>query len=166
MIIAVDPGTRCTGVATMMSGEKELRIWRAESDNIDPVNRIETIQRKLLKVFTEIAMDMRTIYGELSDGVHVLVEEGIYRSRMKHIATLGELRGIIMAEAWRRGWSVRKVSVQWWKFLVLTKEERKMKKNKAYVEYWNSKRRMTCTTADEVDAALIYWAAVESGLYR
>ena len=169
MIIAVDPGTRSTGVALLVSGYA-IRTWRASGEGIDAQTRSAIIGRRLVGVFDQINA-IRQDIGRMNGGpaweIHVLIEEGIYRCRGRVIAMVGEIRGVIMAEAWRHGWPVRKISVQWWKAL-MPEEDREIPKSKvkAYVEHFNRSRGWSCTCTDEVDAALIVEAARKSGLYR
>ena len=172
MIIAVDPGTRSTGVAAPLSGT--IRTWQAEGEGISPLLRSEIIGRRLVEIFYKIEgihdREMRENHDradtDLGDGrIQVLIEEGIYRCRGRVIAMVGEIRGVIMAEAWRRGWETRKISVQWWKAFI-PEEDREIPKGrvKAYVEHFNRSRGWSCTCTDEVDAALIsldYSAATE-----
>ncbi len=163
MIIAVDPGTRSTGVAAPLS--RTIRTWQAKGEGIDSVLRSEIVGRNLVEIFYRI----EGIHDRecKDDRIQVLIEEGIYRCRGRVIAMVGEIRGVIMAEAWRRGWETRKVSVQWWKAL-MPAEDRKIPKGKvkAYVEHFNESRGWSCACTDEVDAALIVEAARKSGLYR
>jgi len=163
VIIAVDPGTRSTGVAAPLSGT--IRTWQAKGEGIDPLLRSEIIGRRLVEIFYKI----EGIHDRENkdDPIQVLIEEGIYHCRGKVIAMVGEIRGVIMADAWRRGWETRKISVQWWKAFI-PEEDREIPKGKvkAYVEHFNRSRGWTCICTDEVDAALIVEAARKSGLYR
>jgi Holliday junction resolvasome RuvABC endonuclease subunit len=112
-----------------------------------PLRRLAYIHGGLSRAFDEI---VRLVGSEIV----LCVEEGMFRGRPKVCAMLGEVRGIVMAEAWRRGWKIRKIYPVSWK-TILSTAERKMKKDAAYRAYWNKKLELKCRTADEVDATLI-----------
>ena len=115
---------------------------------MQPVDRMRFIRGGVSRVFDLIN---RALPGRAVD---VMIEEGVFRTRPKVCSMLGEVRGIVMAEAWRRGWTVRKVYPVSWK-TILTKAERAMQKDAAYVQYFNRKLGIDARTADEIDATLI-----------
>lgn len=165
-IVAVDPGTQSLGVCLSSPGGQMVRTWsvrvprsdRGRHDSLD--GRLRFVAGGVHQVFAEID---RSVHPEPwspdHPSIEVVVEDGVYRARQRVIAQLGEVRGIVFAAAFRRGWPVRRMVPLAWKNM-LTKEERSMKKDRAYVSYWNSRWDSDCKTPDEVDARHIARKAV------
>ena len=157
-IIGVDPGSRSLGVALVDGAGRPLRSW-----SVRPSGRTPMLDRQRY-----VAGALRTIFGNLAHeypGAAVIVEDGIPRYRdvpavPSVIGTLGEMRGIIMAEAWRAGLRVRKMSPLTWKCR-LSKAERAMKKGADYVAYWRGVLGHDFRSPDAVDAALMARRASE-----
>jgi hypothetical protein len=94
--------------------------------------------------------------------VRVVIEEGAVYDRpnaSKVSGLIGEVRGVIVTLAWINGFKVSKMAVASWKAL-LTKGERKMKKDSAYVAYWDKSLNLDATTPDEIDAFFIAKRAI------
>jgi Holliday junction resolvasome RuvABC endonuclease subunit len=145
-IVAVDPGTVSLGVA-LWDGETRYS-WTIHCRNNHPYQlRLRIIRKELSERFT-------AFYLMYEGTIAVTLEEGIFFKRPKVCSMLGEVRGIVMAEAWRRGWNVTKIAPVTWK-RSLTAEERKMKKDSRYVAYWNKRLHAEAKSPDEVDAVLI-----------
>jgi len=148
MIVAVDPGTRCVGVAV-----------RWELGSISTFSLV-ACDGDLGERLRDLHGKVEALFARFHGPAVVLVEEGICRvaGRARNVVkpglALAEARGIIMAAAWGRGWEVRRVGVQTWKRL-LTAEEREMPKNARYVAHFNAKHGWRCASADETDAALM-----------
>jgi hypothetical protein len=138
--LGIDSASRGIGVCMMMADGYVVRTWGLKVAG-SPGERVHAIHHWIRRLFDHIAEEpsMREEVGEHK--IIVYLEEGIYgggkeplRAMPKNAAMAGEVRGVILANAWYHGWEVQKVYVQSWKAM-LSKQERQMKKDKAYVEY-------------------------------
>ena len=147
-IVGVDPGSRSTGVCLMRGDGLPRKSWSIRAKDGAPADRMRFIHGGVSRVFDLIARALP------DRPVDVVIEEGVFKARPKVCSMLGEVRGIVMAETWRRGWTVRKVYPVSWKS-GMSKAERKMKKDGDYIRYWNSRLSWDAKSADEIDAVLI-----------
>ena len=151
-IVAVDPGTLSLGVCLSNPSGEIVRTWAVRSPHGAVLDsRLRFIAGVVGSVFDQVEREV--------DSVELTIEDGIYRTRPKVCSMLGEVRGLVMAEAFRRGWPVRRMVPLAWKNM-LTKEERSMKKDMKYCKYWGDKLSMKFRTPDEVDAVHIARKAV------
>lgn len=155
--IGIDPGTRSLGIVILYGGV----LWTESvvAKGSDLIGRLRTIASGVRSIFDKVYQSDPEIQ------ITVVVEDGVYRAMPKVCAMLGEVRGVVLAECFRRGWPVRRVAPIAWKKRLLTDAERKMKKDKAYIAYWNRRLELDCRTADEVDAAHLarYGAGLKKG---
>jgi Holliday junction resolvasome RuvABC endonuclease subunit len=147
LTVGVDPGSISLGVSVIAGGGDILRTVSIRAKG-NPLQRMAVLHGGLRKVFDQV----QAAAGDRA--VQALIEDGIYRARPKVCSMIGEVRGLVMAEAWRHGWTVRKVSPMTWKCR-LSAAERDMEKDSQYVAYWNRVLRLGCKTPDEVDAVMI-----------
>lgn len=153
-IVAVDPGTLSLGVC-VSKPDGEVQKTYSVRPLAGPIDtRLRFIRGGVSQVFDEAVRS-----APVGSGIELTIEDGVYRARPKVCSMLGEVRGVVMAEAFRRGWPVRRMVPLAWKNM-LTKSERLMKKDKAYVVYWNSVLSLGCRTPDEIDAVHIARKAV------
>jgi len=161
-VFGVDPATHRVGICLMLGDGTVVKTWRVEGEG-SPLHKLSSIHGGVKRVFDALEKDdeLRARMGGVVP--MVAIEEGIFSNKRPDAprvqGMLGEVRGIVFAEAWRHGWTVRKVYVQTWK-AKLTKIERKMVKGSEYVRYWNERLGLNCTWADEVDAVMIAAAAL------
>jgi Holliday junction resolvasome RuvABC endonuclease subunit len=150
-IVGVDPGSHSLGVAIVedQSVVAQTRAVVVPKEVKERVARLRYVAGGVRRIFGEVAVG-----ADRRDRVVVVVEDGIYRQAATSISVLAEVRGIVYAEAWARGWDVEVVNPRAWKSH-LSAGERAMRKNAAYVAYINRTRGLRASTADEVDAALI-----------
>jgi Holliday junction resolvasome RuvABC endonuclease subunit len=163
-IVAVDPGTLSLGVCLSSPGGQTVRTWSVRTPKSERLHasldaRLRFMSGGVAQVFDEIYRSLPPSTGDVPLRVEVVVEDGVYRSRQRVIAQLGEVRGIVFAAAFRRGWPVRRMVPIAWKNM-LTKEERSMKKDMKYCKYWGDKLSMKFRNPDEVDATHIARKAV------
>jgi Holliday junction resolvasome RuvABC endonuclease subunit len=155
-ILGVDPGSVRLGMALVDGGGTLRKTWTVKPPAGELIARQAFISAYLYRNMQQA----REIIGQ-DVRVTVVIEEGIFgwgkepiMARIKNAAIAGEIRGMVMAQAWRCGFYVRKMPVVTWKSR-LTKAERAMAKDKAYVEYWREKLGADFRSPDEVDASLI-----------
>jgi Holliday junction resolvasome RuvABC endonuclease subunit len=147
-VLGVDPGTQLIGLCLMDPTGEILALWSLRAEG-EPLIRLSKMQALLRDVFDRVK------YSGINP--KVALEEGIFGGARMHVkvaAMLGEVRGVVLAEAWRHGLMVTKVCVASWKSS-LTEEERKMKKDSEYVRYWNEKYGRKFKSPDEIDATHI-----------
>jgi Holliday junction resolvasome RuvABC endonuclease subunit len=147
-VVGVDPGSISTGVCLMDGAGAVVGTYSIKAPAGAVLGRMAYIHGGVRRVFDSIAPKYR------AEAVLVAIEDGVFRARPKVCSMIGEVRGLVMAEAWRHGWRVRKVAPVSWKTL-LSAAERKMKKDAQYVAYWDRKLSLACRTADEIDAVMI-----------
>ena len=158
-IVAVDPGTLSLGVCLSTPTGEIVRTWSLTEKGLLDV-RLLGLARKIAHTFAVIeSIAMPEPYSPSFPGIDLTIEDGIYRARPKVCSMLGEVRGLVMGEAFRRGWTVRRMVPLAWKN-TLTKPERLMKKDQKYVTYWNGRLGLGLRTPDEVDAVHIARKAV------
>lgn len=156
-VLGIDVGSRIVGVCFMQGDGKVVNTWSIRVKG-DPLRRLCDIYQAIRSLFA--AVDRMLGAGTL----HVYVEESMLggqnfssgrRGNVAKVAALhGEVRGVVMSLAWAHGWPVHRMYVQSWKAM-LEKEERKVKKNAAYVAYWNAKLGLGARSPDEIDAYFI-----------
>jgi Holliday junction resolvasome RuvABC endonuclease subunit len=156
-IVAVDPGSVSLGVCLSEPTGEPVRSWsiRVKGDLDD---RLRSIAVEISLVFGEIQNSL------VRPSIELTIEEGIYAGRnwsagrlgdvTRTAAMMGEVRGVVMAEAFHRGWTVKRMAPASWKTL-LSKTERSMKKDSAYVRYWAGRLGREFKTSDEVDSVHI-----------
>jgi Holliday junction resolvasome RuvABC endonuclease subunit len=158
MYVGVDPGTVSLGVCLLSGGGRVVKTWSIRAQG-EPLYRLSKIHEGVIQTFAEIC-EMTSDHT-----VQLMVETWMFRAgrttdpkiaavMYEATAKIAEVRGMVIAEAWRCGWTVRKVAPVTWKSK-LNKAERAMDKNKAYVDYWNRMLSTKCKTPDEVDAIMI-----------
>jgi Holliday junction resolvasome RuvABC endonuclease subunit len=136
------------GIAIVNNAGGIERTWALKASDKDVLRRLFFLRHGIADVMDTIAKEYA------GHDIQVVIEDGIYHAVPSVIAILGEVRGMIYAEAWRVGLDVRVMSPMTWKTR-LTKEERRMVKNGAYVRYWNDRLGTDLKTPDEVDAVQI-----------
>jgi Holliday junction resolvasome RuvABC endonuclease subunit len=149
--IGVDPGSWSLGIALIEPDGRVKQTWAVRDSEPDYYTRL-----RLLCAYTyQVLLTIKKAYEP--EKIQVIIESGIFKMKRHQavvIARLGEVRGMVMANAWRLGMETLLMAPCTWKTM-LTVAEREMKKDKAYVAYWNAKLGMECRTEDEVDAAQI-----------
>jgi hypothetical protein len=158
-VVAVDPGSLSTGVALVDGAGHLVQTWSLRAPAGSLLHRQAWLSSALRRLFATINRSNRS--GAKLD---LVVEDGIFHAKgipviPIQIGTAGEMRGLIMAEAWRAGWAVRKMPPLTWKSR-LSKDERRMKKDSTYVAYWKRQLSADFESSDEVDAAHIGLRAV------
>ncbi len=167
VVIGVDPGTKSTGVCLMRGDGTPRKSWSIRAPDASILERLKFISFQIGHLFDLIvpAVSGREVIVVIEDGMFggrkkpkiVINPSGEEESKdfsAKISGIAGEVRGLVMAEAWRRGWSVRKVYPVSWKS-GMTKPERAMKKDAQYTAYWSRRLAREFRTPDEVDATLI-----------
>jgi Holliday junction resolvasome RuvABC endonuclease subunit len=150
-VIGVDPASRVVGVC-LLQGDT-ARTWSVRAAGL-PLHRLYQLYCGVRELFDEIA-------NMVESRPEVYVEEGMFGGGKEPMAAMprnaamaGEVRGVVLTEAWRHGWRTRKMAIQSWKALI-PKEIRKMPKNAEYVAYWNEKFGLQARHADEIDSYFI-----------
>lgn len=175
--LGIDPASRVVGICLMLGDGRVVNTWSIRAEG-QPLRRLCTIHTRIRELFDFIEddSDMKMQLG--GSEIEVYIEEGMFGGRKppkvtsapngeatfqdfgaRISAMAGEVRGAILAEAWRHRWKVRKMYVQSWKTL-MTKAERQMKKNREYVDYWNTSLGLEAKYPDEIDAYFIARRAI------
>lgn len=160
--VGVDPGTKSLGVAVVSGVDGALiRSWPCV-----PPSARKTARQRMPVLWQELRGVLDWIASrqyddrEALDVQWVVVEEAIFPGMgTTSIALLAEVRGMVIAETWGHAWQAGVIRPDRWKRF-LSANERRMKKDDAYVRYFNRTRKWKCRTPDEVDAVLIAQAAV------
>jgi Holliday junction resolvasome RuvABC endonuclease subunit len=151
--LGVDPGSSVVGVCFLGPDGNAIGMWSLEAKG-EPERRLEKLHTLIMYLFESVEVFLKK---EQNQEVQVFVEEGLIFDRpnaSKVSKMQGEVRGIVCGDAWRRGWNVTRVHVQSWKAM-LTKEQKAMPKDKAYVKYWNGRLGTKAKKPDEIDAYFI-----------
>jgi Holliday junction resolvasome RuvABC endonuclease subunit len=159
--IAVDPGIRNVGVAVLTGAGEVWKTWVIRpSMDVGETRRLKFVSDSLYRLFA-IASQLGKPMVAVEDGMYGVPKswpKGRTVAQIRVAAMMAEVRGVAMAEGWRRGWDVRRVSVMSWK-AKLSKEERTMRKGAAYRDYWSAKLGYQFHSPDEVDACLLAYVA-------
>jgi Holliday junction resolvasome RuvABC endonuclease subunit len=157
--LGIDVGSRIVGLCLMRGDGQVFNTWSVKV-NGEPLQRLCTLYEKVRDLFASI----QALKGDY-EKPHVFIEREMLYDRpnaTKVSAMHGEVRGVLMALAWARGWPVHKMAVGSWK-TQLSKEERTMAKDAAYVEYWNGRAGTAAESPDEIDAYFIARRAIIGG---
>lgn len=155
-IVAVDPGTISIGVCLSRPDGSVERTWSIRAPARQSINeRLRFLAGGVRDAFGQVEMAAwPEPWRETHPDIELTVEDGVYRQRPKVCSEIGEARGLVLGEAFRRGWRVRKMAPVSWKSM-MTKDERGMKKNQSYVAYWARRWGRELRTPDEVDSVHI-----------
>jgi Holliday junction resolvasome RuvABC endonuclease subunit len=156
-VLGVDPGTQKIGLCLMLPSGEIARSETLKASGDDAFTRISRLAGVVHRAFDGIEADLGGVAPV------VAIEEGIFAGPSIHakvVGQLGEIRGVLMADAWARGWRVMKVAVKSWKGR-LDQNERRMPKDQAYVTYWSVSYGREFSSPDSVDAAHIASYAVQ-----
>jgi hypothetical protein len=163
--LGIDSASRMVGVCMMTGDGYVVRTWGFKAAG-ELGERVHAIHHWIRRLFDHIAESPEIQSWVGGKRIVVYIEEGIFgggkepmAAMPKNAAMAGEVRGVIFANAWCHGWEVKKMYIQSWKAM-LSKEERKMKKDKAYVAYWAGNTGVDFHSPDEVDAYMIARRAV------